>query len=793
MSLYDTVEILDLQYKEADMECFIIENGMERKAGLEDILPLFDDNLIQRFLSNAYKTVNLTYVLAYMPDEVKNMVYRNLSIRIHGKIKEAIKHIETTYKEKPHYLEAARAKLISFIGENINTLYGSPAQLVWKEIKPKVKTQADIIKELIKDIESACVSKNLYFYLRTYTTYKITKEDVHSAFDAFLDRKNDLKKIHRLSIAAELLPAAVLLFENGRIDTLSIDGELTGTWPEFMVNCENLRSLTLEVDGLSEFPSWIRNAVSLRELLISWTPDIPYIPDWIGELQSLAEISIYNKEFSSLPDSFGNLKNLAKLNISCTTIEKLPDSIGNLCSLNELILDGNEKLTALPDSIGNLTNLTKLTVNYSAIEKLPGSIGNLCSLKELILNNNEKLTSLPDTIGNLKKLEKFGLCNSSIKKLPDTIGNLQNLSELSLTGNKIKKIPGSIGNLEKLVNLYLDHNKELISLPKSIGKLKKLAMLDLHNTLIEELPDTLANCSSLECVNVCDTSFTSLPNFISSIKTLKQSIKLLPEKRGISYISFCNYYYTLAETVFRYSEKARREGLLALEDELEDLSGDFFKTGIRLVVDGIDDKVIRELFTLKIEREHDYYLKKLKETAMEGILSIQSGDELPQIGIKLASMVDIKNNALETACAKYLAGNFLAFDNIDFHSALQVEEEREEVRFIRRAIEISEMARREGWLEVEKHLDNDGISAKDVFEYGLPMAVDNWEYEEIDKELTLLIVRETDPVRKNLAMAKKHALKMIYEGYNTRILFMILAAYFDDDFMKEYMSEFLKD
>lgn len=43
------------------------------------------------------------------------------------------------------------------------------------------------------------------------------------------------------------------------------------------------------------------------------------------------------------------------------------------------------------------------------------------------------------------------------------------------------------------------------------------------------------------------------------------------------------------------SNKARREGILALEDGLDDLEDEFMKNGLRLVVDGTDGAVIRVL------------------------------------------------------------------------------------------------------------------------------------------------------------------------------------------------------
>ncbi len=48
-------------------------------------------------------------------------------------------------------------------------------------------------------------------------------------------------------------------------------------------------------------------------------------------------------------------------------------------------------------------------------------------------------------------------------------------------------------------------------------------------------------------------------------------------------------------TMQTLSEKARREGILALEDGLDDLDDPFMKTGLRLVVDGTDANIIRSI------------------------------------------------------------------------------------------------------------------------------------------------------------------------------------------------------
>ena len=58
----------------------------------------------------------------------------------------------------------------------------------------------------------------------------------------------------------------------------------------------------------------------------------------------------------------------------------------------------------------------------------------------------------------------------------------------------------------------------------------------------------------------------------------------------------------IIQKLMAFSEKARREGLLALEDELEDLDDEFMKKGLRLMVDGTDATVIRDLMELELSQ-----------------------------------------------------------------------------------------------------------------------------------------------------------------------------------------------
>lgn len=56
-----------------------------------------------------------------------------------------------------------------------------------------------------------------------------------------------------------------------------------------------------------------------------------------------------------------------------------------------------------------------------------------------------------------------------------------------------------------------------------------------------------------------------------------------------------------------FSEKSRREGLLSLEDDIETIEDEFFKSGIQLVVDGTDPDVIKNILyneMNQIEQRH---------------------------------------------------------------------------------------------------------------------------------------------------------------------------------------------
>lgn len=65
----------------------------------------------------------------------------------------------------------------------------------------------------------------------------------------------------------------------------------------------------------------------------------------------------------------------------------------------------------------------------------------------------------------------------------------------------------------------------------------------------------------------------------------------------------------LIELFIRLSERARREGLLALENELDEVDDVFIKKGVLLAVDGIEPEVINDIMNAEITAMEDRHYK----------------------------------------------------------------------------------------------------------------------------------------------------------------------------------------
>jgi flagellar motor component MotA len=107
---------------------------------------------------------------------------------------------------------------------------------------------------------------------------------------------------------------------------------------------------------------------------------------------------------------------------------------------------------------------------------------------------------------------------------------------------------------------------------------------------------------------------------------------------------FVNKYTEIARRALKYAERARREGLLSLEDDLDQAKineRDIFEYGLSFVVDGVDYALIEEILTNIIKQEKDEDMKILKNIQKDAVLMIQAGSNPRLLCALLNSHTDI--------------------------------------------------------------------------------------------------------------------------------------------------------
>lgn len=115
-------------------------------------------------------------------------------------------------------------------------------------------------------------------------------------------------------------------------------------------------------------------------------------------------------------------------------------------------------------------------------------------------------------------------------------------------------------------------------------------------------------------------------------------------------------YGHLVDSMVKLAEKARREGLLALEDALKDVDDPFLKKGLHLAVDGTDSEELREI----LEGEVD--AKRKADRAGSKVFT-DMGGYAPTIGIigTVIGLVHVLENLAEPQQLGHLiAGAFVA-------------------------------------------------------------------------------------------------------------------------------------
>jgi len=102
----------------------------------------------------------------------------------------------------------------------------------------------------------------------------------------------------------------------------------------------------------------------------------------------------------------------------------------------------------------------------------------------------------------------------------------------------------------------------------------------------------------------------TIPRMMRLMKVVMNAVRTKPLEAG-----------RIISMIVTFSEKARREGLLALEDDLDELEDDFLRKGIQLVVDGTDPEIIRNIMVTELNNMISRHQEGIKIFEDWGVLA----------------------------------------------------------------------------------------------------------------------------------------------------------------------------
>jgi len=134
-------------------------------------------------------------------------------------------------------------------------------------------------------------------------------------------------------------------------------------------------------------------------------------------------------------------------------------------------------------------------------------------------------------------------------------------------------------------------------------------------------------------------TFTSLPQYF--LKALRP-----PKLDAVAAI----------EQIVKMTDRARREGLLALEEDSKKIDDPFMRRGVMLVVDGIDPAQVRSILAIEVAHMRERHAEGIKFFSAAGGFAPTMGI----IGTVMGLITVLKNLADPSSLGKSIAGAFLA-------------------------------------------------------------------------------------------------------------------------------------
>jgi hypothetical protein len=160
----------------------------------------------------------------------------------------------------------------------------------------------------------------------------------------------------------------------------------------------------------------------------------------------VVSLDLKNRDISKdgmtyLPEEIGKLTALRELTCSGNIIDSIPSAIGSLVNLQKLDLASN-RIAILPPVIGSLKNLTLLDLRFNRIAVIPPEIAQCQKLKLLQLWSN-KLATVDAAVTKLGSLEELYLKDNRLTTLPAAMAKVK-YGYVDIIGNKLCDLPPAL-------------------------------------------------------------------------------------------------------------------------------------------------------------------------------------------------------------------------------------------------------------------------------------------------------------------------------------------------------------
>lgn len=127
------------------------------------------------------------------------------------------------------------------------------------------------------------------------------------------------------------------------------------------------------------------------------------------------------------------------------------------------------------------------------------------------------------------------------------------------------------------------------------------------------------------------------------VGTRSKDLRAVPKALASAFVRKEQDPYTLIESLIQMAERARREGLLALQDDIAGLGNPLLTRGVQMIVDGTDPEVVKA--TMETQVELDEHRKLAAASFLDS-----AGGYAPTIGIigTVMGMVRVLANLADT-------------------------------------------------------------------------------------------------------------------------------------------------